>query len=237
MIKISATIDDKGARAFTVDLGELVVDRTALNQSLAERLAEELKDHWIQKDLKPNKLGSSNREHIWAAAAKAVTAIDVTESGATVTTGQAGEKIRIHIFGGTIVPKFANSLTIPIVREAHGYRAAAYEAKTGNELFTIGDKPLLFEKVEEGGSESESRYGRRRGKPPFNPTTLPGSNRNVLGKSLTIPIVRKQKIRPVYFLADSVEIKRDPEALPAEADLLAALQEELDDFLSDLGSL
>jgi hypothetical protein len=215
VIKVTATVDDKGARSFLVDIGERVADRRALNQALGERFAEELQDHWRAKNAKPNKLGG-RRTNFWAAAAAATAVSEVSDTGVTVAVqGEPGVKIRIHIFGGTIVPKVAQSLTIPIVREAYGMRVAEYEQQTGNELFSFGNVPLLFEKVDDGGTQSViAGEGKKRG--------------------LTIPLARKQEIRPVYYLADSVEISRDPNALPDEDKLVAALQEEAEDWFDAL---
>ena len=127
MIKVSSIIDDKGARSFLIDIGDRVADMRALNQVLGERFVEELQAHWRVKDQKPTKLGGK-RTHFWSTAAAAVAVADVSESGVTVAVqGEAGQNIRIHVHGGTIKPKAAKALTIPIIREAHGMRAAEYE--------------------------------------------------------------------------------------------------------------
>lgn len=241
MIKITAVTDAKGAKAFVVDIGERVTDRRGLNQALGERFEEELQDHWRAKNAKPNKLGGK-RTNFWSAAAGATSVADVSESGVTVAVqGEPGVKIRIHIFGGTILPKAAQALTIPIVREAHGMRVAEYEQETGNELFSFGNVPLLFEKVDEGGTQSvvSGTGKKRREQVPYSPGTVIGSNRSIRGRSTVVPLARKQELRPVYFLADSVEIERDPSALPDEAKLLAALQEEAEDWfdLAEGGAL
>ena len=55
------------------------------------------------------------------------------------------------VTGGTIVPKRAKALTIPMVPEAVGRRAADYVSFTGHRLFTIPGKKALFEALEGGG--------------------------------------------------------------------------------------
>lgn len=214
MIKVSSIIDEKGSRSFVVDLGSRVADMRALNQALGERFVEELQAHWSVKDQKPNKLGGK-RTHFWSKAAAAAAVADVSESGVTVAVqDEAGQNIRIHIHGGTIKPKAAKALTIPIVREAHGMRASEYEQQYGKELFTIRGKKALFEKTG-SGSATNATEGRRRGN--------------------TIPILRDEKIRAVYALAKEATIPADPTALPDEAKLLAALQEEAEDWFDALG--
>lgn len=214
MIKVSSIIDDKGARSFLIDIGDRVADMRALNQVLGERFVEELQAHWRVKDQKPNKLGGK-RTHFWSKAAAAVAVADVSESGVTVAVqGEAGQNIRIHVHGGTIKPKAAKALTIPIIREAHGMRAAEYEQQYGTELFTIRGKKALFEKTGRG-SATNATEGRRRGN--------------------TIPIQRDEKIRAVFALATEAKIPADPTALPDEATLLAALQEEAEDWFDAIG--
>ena len=238
MIKVSTIIDDKGARAFVVDLGAQITNLRDLNQALGERFVEELQTHWRAKDQKPNKLGSPRRAHIWAKAASGAAVADVSDSGVTVAVqGEAGQNIRIHVFGGTIVPKVADKLTIPLVREAHNMRVAEYEAQSGNELFTFGRRRALFEKVDGGGSESVAGndMGRTRApNVPWRPGTML-NNRAVIGRGNVIPLAKRQQLRAVYALVDEATITADPTALPPEADLLAALQEEAEDWLAVAG--
>jgi hypothetical protein len=51
------------------------------------------------------------------------------------------------VTGGTIVPKRAKDLTIPLIKEAKGIRAAVYSQNSGNKLFGIPGKKALFEKI------------------------------------------------------------------------------------------
>lgn len=52
--------------------------------------------------------------------------------------------------GGTIVPKRAKALTIPLIQEARGLRASVYEQNTGHQLFLSKSKNALMEKTDDG---------------------------------------------------------------------------------------
>lgn len=71
-------------------------------------------------------------------------------SGAVISNPDEDGSLRHKIRGGTITAKNAGALTIPLVPEAHGRRAADYRSEIG-ELFTIPNKSALFEAVEGGG--------------------------------------------------------------------------------------
>lgn len=75
--------------------------------------------------------------------------VSATKIGATI---QNGAPFLSHkVTGGTIRPKRAKALTIPMVSEAVGRRAADYQSTTGNRLFGVKGKNALFEKTESGG--------------------------------------------------------------------------------------
>ncbi len=219
MIRVTVAVDDKGAKSFLIDLGERVTNRRDLNGAVARRVAEELREHWEKKNKKPNRLGSSNRTNFWAKAAGQVAVAEVTDAGATVAVGGApGEQVQIHIFGGTVVPKEAKALTIPLVREAHGLSAASYEKKTGNELFTIPGRNLLFEKPDKA-EPTESLVGKTTGRTSQH------------GPGNVFPMVARQGLRPIYLLADEAKISADPDALPSDDVMIAAIEEEVEDWL------
>lgn len=79
---------------------------------------------------------------------------ETTAEGARVyLTGQAGEgsggerldlakSLLLKIYGGTVTAKRAQALTIPVIPEAHGLRAAAYASSTGRKLFTLRKKMI-----------------------------------------------------------------------------------------------
>lgn len=217
MIQVSVTVDDAGVRSLLVDIGELETDRRALNQVLSERLAEELQAHFRAKNATPNRLGGK-RTNFWSSAANNTAVSDVTEEHGVVSIGgESGQNIRVHLFGGTIRPIKGKYLTIPLVGEAHGLRVAEYEQRTGRELFRPGDANVLVEKTASGGDRSSLFGG--------------GGVRVRDGKKTTIPVARKQELRAVYALAKEAKIKKDPDVLPADDVLVAALTEEGEDWL------
>lgn len=68
--------------------------------------------------------------------------------GATIANN--ADFFAFKVSGGTIIPKRVKYLTIPIVSEAAGRRARAYERITGKNLFTVPGKKALFEKDGDG---------------------------------------------------------------------------------------
>ena len=85
-----------------------------------------------------------------------------SETGAII--GNDAPHLRHKIQGGTITAKRVNFLTIPVVPEAHGRRAAEYERDFGRDLFTIKGRNALFERTTETGSESvrDRTYGKKK---------------------------------------------------------------------------
>ena len=71
------------------------------------------------------------------------------KTGATISNN--ADYYAFKVTGGTIVPKRVKSLTIPLVADAMGRRAADYVSLTGHRLFTIPGKNALFQAEEGGG--------------------------------------------------------------------------------------
>jgi hypothetical protein len=67
-----------------------------------------------------------------------------SKDGATISNG--APYYRFKVTGGTITPRRAKALTIPMLPEAVGRTAKEYETDTGNRLFTIKGKKALFRK-------------------------------------------------------------------------------------------
>jgi hypothetical protein len=178
-----------GAQTFLVDLTEEISDRREFHQVLANRLRDELVQHFTAKKAKPNRLGGK-RTNFWGQIADATSIKNVQTDGAVVAVAE--RRFNIHLFGGTIVPKKAKSLTIPLIATAHGESVASYQAKHGS-LFAVRGKDALFEKDGDG-------------------------------------------IRAVFALRRSVRIPRDPDALPTDDALRAALAEEAEDYLAALNA-
>ncbi len=107
------------------------------------------REHWVNNSLPthgPGRMSTgwfSNIARKWF-----LSSVDV--SGAVITNPDEDGSLRHKIRGGTITAKNAGALTIPLVPEAHGRRAADYQSEI-RELFTIPNKSALFEAVEGGG--------------------------------------------------------------------------------------
>lgn len=182
MIRVDVVTTEAGAKEFVVRLADHVASRRDLSQALADRFREELVDHFRRKNETPNRLGG-RRTNFWAGVADDTQVAEVREDGATVAIGgDGGQRIRIHIYGGDIVPKVKKALTIPLVAEAHGIRAAEYEQRTGRNLFPVKGKSALFEERPDGGVRAVYAL-RKRVTIPRDPEALPDDE--VLKSALT----------------------------------------------------
>jgi hypothetical protein len=205
-------------RAFLVKVTGSIENPRGLNAALAERLTDALRDHFAKKNAKPNKW-NADKTNFWNQVASSTKTKEVTDAGATVQVAE--QRFNIHLFGGTIFPKVARSLTIPVIKEARGESAASYREKTGKRLFSIRGRDMLFEKADDDAA-SESRV---------NATRTRGRNR-----TLGMRLGARQGIRAVFALKKSVSITKDPEALPSGEELAGVLQEEADDYIASITS-
>lgn len=128
--------------------------------------------------------------------------------GATIANDATHYAFKVT--GGTIVPKRAKALTIPLIKEAKGIRAAVYQQNSGKKLFRVKGKSALFERV---GSETTGRRGR---------SGAGGTN------------IRQSRLRAVYALVKSVTQKPWPDALPPDAILQDAYADAFMDGLEDI---
>lgn len=213
VIAIRSTITDTGARSFLVRLTGAVTNRRDLNEALALRLSAELKTHFLRKNAMPNKMGAPKTD-FWNQMAAATGVLEITSDGATVTVAE--RRFKIQLFGGTILPKKARALTIPLVAEARGRFVKDYERDTGRHLFSIPGRNALFEKT---ANATESLVAGTKGR-------VRGTNR-----SFSVGLAARTGIRAVYALAKSARIQKDPDALPPMTVLAAALAQEADDFM------
>lgn len=214
MIGIQITLSDQEARAFVVKVTGTLSNRREFNEALAIRLRRELKAHFALKNQAPNKMGAP-KSNFWTQVENATDILEVTNAGATLQVAE--QRFNIHLFGGTILPVKAKALTIPLIKDARGESVASYRFKTGHRLFTIPGRNVLFDKADQG-SASESRVGGIRGR----------------DRSFGVKLGAGQGLRAVFALKASVKIDKDPTALPPDAALLQALQEEGDDFMKFL---
>lgn len=216
MINIQVTASAGDVRAFLVNVTGTLTKRRELNEALAIRLRRELKEHFQVKNYEPNKMNAP-KSNFWNQVAAATDIAEVTETGATVSVAE--KRFNIQLFGGTILPKTAKFLTIPLIAEARGKFASDYEKDNKRRLFTIPGKRALFEQTNEGTGQ-------------YAPNGLKGRVRGK-NRSFSVSLAAKTNIRAVYALARKATIKADPTALPRTEDLLAALQEEAADFMND----
>ena len=115
------------------------------------------------------------------------------------------------VTGGTITPKRAKALTIPLIQAAKGLYASVYQQNTGNRLFTIKGKNALFERTE--GVTTGARG--RRGRPGATP-------------------IRTSGIRAVYALVKSVTMGPWPGAVPDEDMIASAFVAQWRESLADI---
>ena len=124
------------------------------------------------------------------------------KAGATISND--APHLRHKVRGGVITPKRVSFLTIPMVPEAHGKRAAQYERDYGTDLFTIKGRNGLFERAKEGTESVVNRtYGKRK-------------------NGQKVQISARGHIRMVYALTKRVEHEPWKGALPPEGDIKKA---------------
>jgi hypothetical protein len=109
-------------------------------QAAARGLRKTLVQHFAVRDRSPNKLGGK-RTHFWAEVAKATQVTSVEDRQAVVTIGD--RRFSLHFHGGTVLPKAARSLTIPIHPEAYGKRAGEVQMATGMKVWIFRPKGRL----------------------------------------------------------------------------------------------
>lgn len=214
MISISITADAADARAFLVRIEGRIRNPKDLNDALGRRLARELQDHFRQRNAEPNKMGAA-KTNFWADVAEATGMTEATAAGATVSVAEP--RFRIHFYGGTIRPTGGRKwLTIPLIAEARGKRVADYEAQSGNKLFRLPGTRVLVERTDQG---DRSLVGRST-----------GTVRRRAGGFRQVGISGRSQIRLVYALAAKVTHKKDPRAVPTQAQLVQALGDEADQW-------
>ena len=117
-------------------------------ESGANGVRNVLQRHYRKKGFdEPNRLGG-RRTNFWADIARSVQAPAKRFGDWLVAI--LDPRITQKIKGGPITAKKASALTIPIHKDAHGMRAAVFQAETGIKLFRVktkdGDAVLCGEK-------------------------------------------------------------------------------------------
>src|SRR5688572_23363316 len=101
MISATVTMSPADARSVLVEISGPLENRRELNEVLAHRLADELRDHFRTKNAEPNKKGWS-KTNFWSQVAAATAVGEITDESATVSV--ADQRYNIHLYGGTIRP-------------------------------------------------------------------------------------------------------------------------------------
>lgn len=101
-----------------------------------------LVDHWMTKDRRePNKLtGGARRTHFWRTIAESLEAVKSFRSEGRVEITNHDYRLGHKISGGTIRPKRAKALTIPIHPAAYAVRASFLALVEGVKLFVMRSK-------------------------------------------------------------------------------------------------
>lgn len=164
---IAVRVNDRDASARLERIGMRVKNPRAMLAEVGRRAGNELKKHFRGRDREPNKLGGA-RTHFWLQVSRSVSAPRPTGSfgvsGVRIDVTHPG--IAQKVFGGRIVPKRAQALTIPVHPAAHGRRASVLQNE-GIRLFLIKTGPsrlgVLAAKNPEGGKGFTVYYVLSRG--------------------------------------------------------------------------
>jgi hypothetical protein len=132
----------------------------------------------------------------------------VSTTGAVISNDSAHYRHKVD--GGTIRPKRAKALTIPLILEAKGVRAAVYQQNTGRKLFTIKGRNFLFERI---GAKTSGARGR---------------------KGVGATPIKTSRIRAVYALRKSVYQEPWEGALPDDHLLQDAYADAFMDGVEDI---
>jgi hypothetical protein len=215
VLSIRITADAADARAFLVRVEGEIRNPKSLNDALGRRLEREIRQHFLNRNKEPNKMGAP-KTNFWTRVRdgsqlyRKTELTSVTDTEAVVTI--ADTRFRIHLFGGTIKPTGGRKfLTIPLVKEARARRVMDYEKQTGRKLFRLPGTGVLVERTDKGADRflANNSTGVIRGKTGFRKIGIGGGS----------------KLRAVYALKTSVTIRKDPRALPPTPVLLDALND------------
>lgn len=91
-----------------------------------------IRAHFAERDSEPNKHDWKKR-HIWAEFRAATGNPELAGNGVEITISDA--RFAMKVYGGTVVPREAKALTIPLVELAYGRRASVFEQEEGVHLF------------------------------------------------------------------------------------------------------
>lgn len=109
---------------------------------LGKQLEVDLRAHFRDKDLKPNARGWP-KQHLWARirGATALTSVDARKAVVSIASPEFAHKVT----GGTITPKRAGALSIPLSPEAYKVGRASLFPRPLTMVSRKGKPPLLVE--------------------------------------------------------------------------------------------
>lgn len=116
MIRLKIDITDNATPALRQILAD-VKPGSGLGLVMGRALANTLKEHFRQRNAKPNKLGGQ-RTNFWSGVAAAVQNPVVTDGGVSVAVSHP--HIAQKVYGGRIVPTKKKALAIPVNAKAYG---------------------------------------------------------------------------------------------------------------------
>lgn len=125
--------------AFQRDFGVIVSKvrkPRAVLLNAGREVANQLKKHFRQRDKDSSNHLSSRRSHFWLEIAQSVNQ-PVMESDVSISVTISDPRFVQKLFGGTITPKEAESLSIPVEERAYDRTPATFEAETGLKLILI----------------------------------------------------------------------------------------------------
>lgn len=127
-----------------LDFIRTMTARRPLHAALGSRLSDELQDHFLARNVEPNKKGWP-KQNFWADIRDATALDAVTDEDATVKV--ADERMNQKYHGGTLTPKRGKALAIPLTARAYA-AGSPREGEWGDDLFFVdrsadGKAPLL----------------------------------------------------------------------------------------------
>ena len=144
MLRLNLSSRDT-ASARLAEIAAMLADPKPLYKDVGRRGATELRKHFTQLDrTQPNKLGGK-RTHFWLDVRNATGNPELEAKGVSITISRLAFAMKVN--GGTVVPREAKSLTIPLHPLAHGRRASVFEDETGYKPFRPKSKNRGFARL------------------------------------------------------------------------------------------
>jgi hypothetical protein len=210
-------LNDKTFRKEFSGLIQRTKNPTGLLLECGRQLTVTLKQHFQMKDAtEPNKLGG-RRTHYWNMVATSVQQPEI-ENPTRISVAISHPTFAQKVFGGTITAKRRQYLTIPLTAQSYGKTAGdfvgAFVLRTANGAFIV----KRGESITENGRFKRGSYTRRF----FDAAG---------GVDRTIKI--KASLQFLFKLVRSVDQARDPNALPDQTLLEAAIRARGQEFIDD----